>query len=102
MVRIAIETVVHYRHVRTGDENADSAVVECLQNVGYNKIAAIEEVVDRAASKTPNGATNKNDNGPARNMADHFVIHFFEISAKYFNDRSRFLYVHVGTIRVGE
>lgn len=102
MVRIAIETVVHDRHIRTRDEDADSTVVECLQDVGNDKIAAIKEVVNRTASKTPNGTTNKNDNGPARNMTDHFVIHFFEISAKHFHDRCRFLYVHVGSIRVGQ
>ena len=41
---IAVEAVVHDGHIGTRDENADSTVIQCLQHVGHDEVAAIEEV----------------------------------------------------------
>ena len=92
---IAVKAVVNHRDIGSGNQDADSAVVEGLEDIGHDEIAAVKEMIDGASPKTADGAAHKHDDRPSRHVTDHLVVHLLQVSRQHLGHRRRLLHEDV-------
>lgn len=77
--RVAEKGIVDYRDVGAANENANTRIVQRLEDVFHLLTHAEEVVEDGAPAETADGTQNKHGDWPARNVrtAIHVVVNFF-------------------------
>ena len=65
---VAVEAVVDYRNIGTGNENANSAVIQCLENIVSREAETIILMENVTRTHAPNSTGNENHDWPMRDL----------------------------------
>ena len=90
-LRVAVECVVDDRNIGAWNQNANSTIVDCLENIGYDETRTVVLMVDGTSSHTPNGTSDEHNDRPARHMTNDLMIELSQVGPKILRDLDRLL-----------